>query len=150
MRTGRSENIFFHCIFAYSHLRFLMESQLSSPTCYLGKFFQLMIVRSDTLQRYIALNTIRFFWKFSWFMSRCLPCLASLKRAILACRMNQSSLKKKFQLTRHVKKWDWKNFSLKNLNNLYDSYTNRTFQKYPILIKRKYFPKYFLQQNSIK
>ena len=55
MRTGRSENIFFHCIFAYSHLRFLIESQLSSPTCYLGKFFQLTIVRSDTLRRYIAL-----------------------------------------------------------------------------------------------
>ena len=55
VRTGRSENIFFHCIFAYSYLRFVIESKLSSPTCYVGKFFQLTIVHSDTLRRYIAL-----------------------------------------------------------------------------------------------
>ena len=42
----------------YSHLRFLIKSQLSSPTCYLGKFFQLTIVCSDTLRRYIALALV--------------------------------------------------------------------------------------------
>ena len=36
-------------------LRFVILSQLSSPTCYVCNFFQLTIVRSNTLQHYIYL-----------------------------------------------------------------------------------------------
>ena len=42
-------------LFCFLFLRFVIVSQLSSPTCCVHNFFQFIIVRSNTLRRYIAL-----------------------------------------------------------------------------------------------
>ena len=43
------------CLFCFLFLHFVIVSKLSSPTCCVGNFFQLTIVCSNTLRRYIAL-----------------------------------------------------------------------------------------------